>query len=536
MTRRQTVEASELTDHHVGAFTDDGPWIVDPDLMTWRHGVDKLREEARARVPEMIRSRRLPPLRAAAVGLTLVRATTPWLVTHRKQRDDPTALAKLAARLRPAFEHLGTTFIKLGQLIGSADGMIPEALVQEFKLCRDRVPAETFAHVRRVIETEFGCPLETLFVEFDPVPMAAASIAQVHAARLHSGEEVVVKVQRPDIDRIVPKDIATMAWLAPLVEKRAQAASMANLSAYVELFAETIVEELDFRLEAQNMLDIARVLAATEQRSVVVPRPHPELVSTKVLVMERLRGLSTDDEAALEAAGVDPSPVFRALMISFFEGAMIHGVFHGDLHGGNMMVTDGGRPAIFDFGITGRFTDAKREALLGLMMTAASQDGTAMLGHFRDLGGFPSDADVERLAEELDIDELMTQNPADLSPEMLAVQMRETMSRLVAHGAKLPKEMFLYMKGMVYLNGAIASIAADVDMFTEMAHIYDVFTSSHADSVAGVVDPDTLPAADEIAGRMRQTMGVDGETLTYREMQQAQAARAEAMRGAMKKA
>jgi ubiquinone biosynthesis protein len=522
------------SDLHIGAFTEDGPWDVDPSSMPWRKDLDALRDTASARVPDLVRRRRVPPARGAGVALRLAASVGPWAVRHRKGGADAQELAGFAARLRPAFERLGTTFIKLGQLIGSADGMLPEALVLEFKQCRDRVPPESFSHVRKVIEGDLGRPIIELFAEFDPTPLAAASIAQVHAARLHTGEEVVVKVQRPNIDRIVPRDIATMAWLVPHIEKRGRIAVLANLGAYIELFAETIVEELDFRLEAQNMLDVASVLATTEPRSIVVPRPHPELVSRRVLVMERLHGHSTDDEAALLAAGIDPGPVFRALMVSFLEGAMIHGVFHGDLHGGNMMVIPGGRPAIFDFGITGRFTDAKRLALLGLMITMTTQDGVAMLGHLRDLGGLPPGADVATLAKELQLDELMAMDPSDLSPEALGLQMRETMHRLVTHGAKLPKEMFLYMKGMVYLNGAISAVAADVDMFEEVAHLYDLFTTTHTDVLAEIIDVTSLPEQDVLTDFMRRQMGVQGDAVTYQELQEAQAERSATMRSAFK--
>ena len=253
-----------------------------------------------------------------------------------------------------------------------------------------------------------------------------------------------------------------------------------------------------------------------------------------MLVMERLHGHSTDDEAALLAAGIDPAPVFRALMVSFLEGAMIHGVFHGDLHGGNMMVSPGGRPAIFDFGITGRFTDAKRLALLGLMITMTIQDGVAMLGHLRDLGGLPPGADVAALADELQLDELMAMDPNDLSPEALGLQMRETMHRLVTHGAKLPKEMFLYIKGLVYLNGAISAVGADVDMFEEMAHLYELFTTTHVDVLAEIVDVSSLPGQEALTDFMRRQMGVRGDAVTYQELQEAQAERSATMREAFK--
>src|SRR5450755_3407760 len=157
-------------------------------------------------------------------------------------------------------------------------------------MLRDRVPPEPFDVVRRVVELELGRSLDDVFERFDRQPIAAASIAQVHAATLRTGEEVVVKVQRPQVARLVREDLQAMAWLAPRLIGRIPVAALANPPALVELFAETIVEELDFRLEAENMLDIAAVFVGTGQRTVVVPRPHPTLVTRRVLVMERLSG------------------------------------------------------------------------------------------------------------------------------------------------------------------------------------------------------------------------------------------------------
>ncbi len=222
--------------------------------------------------------------------------------------------------------------------------------------------------MRRVVELELGRSLDDVFASFDRIPIAAASIAQVHAARLRTGEEVVVKVQRPQIGRLVREDIEAMSWLAPHLIGRIPVAALANPPALIELFAETIVEELDFRLEAQNMLDIARVLAETEQRATIVPRPHPSLVTRRVLVMERLDGIPWDDVQAMHAAGVDTEAVLHAGFVSFMEGAMLYGVFHGDLHGGNLMVRPDGRTVLMDFGITGRLDETKRMAFLMLLV------------------------------------------------------------------------------------------------------------------------------------------------------------------------
>ena len=181
-----------------------------------------------------------------------------------KRRGPEAGRRGLARRLRHAFATLGPTYIKLGQIISGGEGLFPPELVAEFKLLRDRVPPEPFDVVRRVVELDLGRSLDDVFERFDRTPIAAASIAQVHAARLRTGEEVVVKVQRPQVARLVREDIRAMSWLAPRLVGRIPVAALANPPALVELFAETIVEELDFRLEAENMLDIARVLAETE--------------------------------------------------------------------------------------------------------------------------------------------------------------------------------------------------------------------------------------------------------------------------------
>src|SRR5437763_12638266 len=172
---------------------------------------------------------------------------------------------------------------------------------------------------------DLGHSLDDVFTTFDREPIAAASIAQVHAARLRTGEPVVVKVQRPQVARLVRQDIEAMAWLSPRLVGRIPVAALANPPALVELFAETIVEELDFRLEAQNMLDIAHVLAESDQRAIVVPRPHPTLVTRRVLVMERLDGFAFDDVAGMRAAGVDTAAVTRACTVAFLAGAMLSG-------------------------------------------------------------------------------------------------------------------------------------------------------------------------------------------------------------------
>ena len=259
-----------------GAFSDDPPWVLDTSAMSWQRDIDGLRQRAKAEVPVLTRPAKVPPgLRVLTVVGRLLAAIGPWLLRKRLGRypDPDQSRANISRQLRRAAERLGPTYIKLGQIISSGDGLFPEQLVREFKLCRDHVPAESFAAVRQVVEADLGTTIESAFTWFDRIPLAAASIAQVHAAILTSGESVVVKVQRPTVSTLVRKDLRVMAWLAPHLVGRIPIAALANPPALVELFAETITEELDFRLEAQNMLDVAKVLADLGQRGYVASTP-----------------------------------------------------------------------------------------------------------------------------------------------------------------------------------------------------------------------------------------------------------------------
>jgi ubiquinone biosynthesis protein len=361
-------------DIEFGSFTDDGPWVLDPDSLVWRQGLAKIRAAVHAELPSLVRARRLPP--GTRVGTTIRHlggAMVLWYIKERR-RGGTEKLAGISRRLRVAAEHLGPTYIKLGQIVSSGEGIFPAELVAEFKKCRDQVPPEPWPVVERVLTEELGRPLHDVFATIDRQPLAAASIAQVHRAELLDGTEVVVKVQRPSVATRVHRDLAVMAWVAPHLTGRIPVAALANPPALVELFAETIVEELDFRLEAENMLDIASTFAALDQRDFVVPRPHPTLVTKRMLVMERLSGFNFGDVEGMRRAGIDLNAIVRSGMVGFLEGCMMYGIFHGDLHGGNLFVLPTGKIALLDFGITARLSETRRLALLSFVVAATNAD------------------------------------------------------------------------------------------------------------------------------------------------------------------
>lgn len=517
-------------DLHIGAFSDHPPWLVEPEAMAWRAGLDAVRRASQESAPELIRRRRLPPGgRVLTTGARLGVAVGTWYVGDRR-RGRPVSRRGLSRRLRRAFEHLGPTYIKLGQIVSSGEGIFPDELVEQFSLLRDQVPAETFATVRSVVEADLGRPLEDVFSSFERRPIAAASIAQVHAATLQSGEAVVVKVQRPQVASLVRRDLAAMSWIAPILVGRIPVAALANPPALVELFAETIVEELDFRLEAENMLDVARVLAETDQRSLVVPRPHPTLVTPRVLVMERLDGFAFGDVEGMQAAGIDTAAVVQAGLVAFLEGAVLFGVFHGDLHGGNLFVQPDGRVALLDYGITGRLSEPRRLAFLRLLMGATINDLRLQLGALVDLGALPAGVDLDAVIRDLDLD-APVKDPTQMAPEELMAELRDLTKALLGYGARMPKELMLFVKDLMFLSAALNTLAPDVDLFAEITKVATYFATTHGDRIAADVGIDPRQATVDL-GAMRASMGLpeDVAGITPRQLAERRKLIAERMR------
>jgi len=510
------------------SFSDTAPWIVRTDEIRWLKGIDVLRLATRRQVPGLSRPHPLEsPGRLLSVTGRLGATLALWAIGERT-RGPSESRAGLSRRVREAAEALGPTYIKLCQILSSGEGLFPAELVEEMKRCRDQVPAESFAAVRAVVEAELNGPLEDTFASFDPTPIAAASIAQVHGATLHDGTAVVVKVQRPDIRRQVQRDLQVMATIAPLLVGRIPLTALANPPALVELFAETISEELDFRLEAQNMLDLASVFAQLGQRGFVIPRPHPELVTRRMLVMERFEGFAFDDVEGMQAAGIDTHEVVRVGMRGFTEGCMVHGIFHGDLHGGNLLVLPDGRIGLLDHGITARMTPLERNAFLRLALTGASGNIEGQLEAFRDLGALPPDTDIGQVIVDLGLDQAPV-DPTAMSQAELITEIQRITTALLSYGARLPKILMLYVKNLVFLDGAIARLAPELDLLAEFTDLSTHLAVHHGEALAREIgaDPASLAADREAIKASFGIVDPDLEVVTYAELQR----RREVIRG-----
>ncbi len=296
------------------------------------------------------------------------------------------------------------------------------------------------------------------------------------------------------------------------------------------LFAETIVEELDFRMEAANMIDIASMLHELKQTGYVVPRPHSTLITRRVLVMERIDGFNFDDVAGMKGAGVDTEAVVRTAMIALIEGALVYGVFHGDLHGGNLFVLPDGRTALLDFGIVGRLDGDRRLAFLRMMVCATTNDVKGQLAAMRDLGALPADTDIGAVIRDLRLDQAPV-DPTTLTGEELIAEVQRVVKSLLGYGARMPKELMLYVKNMVFLDGAMARLAPDLDLLAEIANISLLFTQRHGEQLGRELGIDQHALELNMDG-VKAGFGVDPSTqqLTYRELQSRRALMQKRMR------
>jgi ubiquinone biosynthesis protein len=296
-------------------------------------------------------------------------------VAAAKAMRRPTDSGDVGRRLRRAFDALGSTYLKFGQLIGSSPGAFGPAVADEFRGCLDTGPAVPFEAVRAAVERTTGKPLEETFATFKTEALASASIAVVHRAVLHDGREVAVKVVRPGIAEEVAIDLDVME---PLFKRLAlQGVPIAGpLYRFLRGFRTQVAEELDLRNEARTMVHFASLVEGAGLDRIVIPEPLPELSGREVLVMSFLDGVAIDDLAAIEALGHDPAPLVQELLRCWFLTGIRFGMFHGDIHAGNLMLLRDGRIGMIDWGIVGRL-DGPTHVLFRRFVEAVLGDATA---------------------------------------------------------------------------------------------------------------------------------------------------------------
>lgn len=386
----------------------------------------------------------------------------PWLNDRLKSADGQ-ALAGIttAARVRLALTELGTTTIKLGQMLSTRADLIGAELTAELTELQANVPAEPLGTARQTLEKSLGHPVAELFAEFEEAPLAAASIAEVYGARLHSGERVVVKIRRRGIEARISTDLEILQALAELLEKHTPSVRPYQPGAIVRQFHRTLLRELDFTYEKRNLEEFARHFA--EDPQVHIPQVYPDFCTDQIVTMERLNGISGTDIQALKEVGEDLGEFARRGANMYLEMVFRDGFYHADPHPGNLMLLPGCVVGVLDCGQVGRIDDELRDEVEALLMAIVENDSDQVTEQVLRLGAVPANCARDRLRT--DLDEFMADY---IGHPLRDIRVGHALSTLIEiirrHHITLPPPLAVLLKTLILLEGTSRRFSPEVSL------------------------------------------------------------------------
>lgn len=386
-----------------------------------------------------------------------------------KLKPSKIAQLPLPIRIRLALEELGPTFVKLGQILSTRPDLIPQNYIIELQKLQDKVPPFAYAQVNQMIKRELGADILKIFKSFEQKPLAAASLGQVHQAILEDGNKAVVKVQRPDIEKVIETDLDILFDLARLTEKHIPASRLYDPVGIAEEFAKAIRLELDYGTEGRNAERFKKNFEGDE--TIYTPKIYWEFSSRRILTMELIKGIKINNLKELDKAGYDRKKIAENGAKAFMKQILIDGFFHADPHPGNMLVMKDGIIGFMDFGMMGRLDEEMREKGIDLFVAVLERNPNKIINEMLDLG-IASQEEIDTRSLKIDIKEMLDQYyDKPLKEIILGELISQLVEISIKYHIKMPAEFALLGKSLITIEGIGIELDPDFNL-AEIAKPY----------------------------------------------------------------
>ena len=379
-----------------------------------------------------------------------------------------------AGELAKDLENLGPTYIKFGQLLSTRSDLLPDAVLEQLTRLQDQITPMPFEMIKTIVETELGRPLADIFPSFEETPLGSASLGQVHAALLPDGRSVAVKVQRPGIRDLIASDIEALRDFAGWFEKRTDVGRRYAVASLVEEFNSSIMRELDYELEAQNMIRLKRNMA--EFPHIVVPSPVPELCTQRVLTMDFIAGLKISRIGPLIQANMNGGKIADALLEAYLKQVFVDGFFHADPHPGNVFLMDSEHVALLDVGLVGYFAPSLRRKMLQMLPAIYEMDINEMIELTLEVG--ESEESFDRVELKRRFGEIVQKSQSGSIEQVEVSRVLLSVVRAASDcGVRLPAEMSTLGRTLFHLDKVGRFMAPGFDVNASIRrHVGDIMS------------------------------------------------------------
>lgn len=377
----------------------------------------------------------------------------------------------MPVRFRMLLEDLGPTFIKCGQILSGRPDLVPPEYIRELARLQDHVAPIPFLEMKPILEAGLdGRSLAECFLSFDPEPLATASIAQVHAARTHDGEDVVVKILKPDVEKIMTQDLEILETISMLLERYVPELRLFRPKSLIQELKRALLAETNFAMEGANAKRFRQNFATSD--FLVIPKVYDALSSSSVLTMERLRGVKLSDLDGVRALGVSPADLMPKAMDCFFQSMLIDGFFHGDPHGGNILVLPDGRMGLIDFGSVGRLTQRAKDGLVSMFVALLGQDYDLLVVEYINLSQdfeTPRSSSVVGAIQREVTEVFGPYHGLPIKDVPMGKILMDASGIAYRHRISIPRDLILVFKAIMTLEGIGRSLDPNFDITTAAA-------------------------------------------------------------------